>query len=61
MCPVVAIHGDFDPHPAEGVKIPLGVSLKDFKFVLLPKCGHHPWLEKYAKDRFYSVLNEEIA
>jgi pimeloyl-ACP methyl ester carboxylesterase len=59
-CPVAAIHGDYDPHPAEGVRLPLQSFLKDFKFILLPKCGHHPWLEKYAKDRFYSILKDEI-
>ncbi|WP_243684767.1 hypothetical protein [Methanosarcina barkeri] len=31
-CPVVAIHGDYDPHPFEGVKEPLSRTLKDFKF-----------------------------
>ncbi len=28
-CPVVAIHGDYDPHPADGVKVPLTGVLKD--------------------------------
>jgi pimeloyl-ACP methyl ester carboxylesterase len=59
-CPVVAIHGDYDPHPAEGVKKPLSRTLKDFKFILLEKCGHEPWMERYAKDRFYEVLKGEI-
>ena len=30
-CPVVAIHGDYDPHPAEGVKIPLSRVNKKFQ------------------------------
>jgi pimeloyl-ACP methyl ester carboxylesterase len=59
-CPVVAIHGDYDPHPSEGVKIPLTKTLKSFKFILLKKCGHYPWLEKYAKEKFFRVLEEEI-
>jgi pimeloyl-ACP methyl ester carboxylesterase len=59
-CPVLAIHGDFDPHPAKGVKEPLAKVLKNFRFVLLKKCGHHPWYEKYAKDKFYSLLIKEI-
>jgi len=41
-CPVVAIHGDYDPHPAEGVREPLSKTIKDFRFVLLEKCGHKP-------------------
>jgi len=59
-CPVVAIHGDYDPHLAEGVKAPLSRVLKDFKFVLLEKCGHEPWIERYAKDKFYTILKNEL-
>ncbi len=59
-CPVVAIHGDYDPHPAEGVREPLSRVLKDFRFILLEKCGHEPWMEKQAKDRFYRIIKEEI-
>lgn len=59
-CPVIAIHGDYDPHPAEGVREPLSRVLKDFKFILLEKCGHYPWLEKFARDEFFRVLREEI-
>ena len=56
QCPVIAIHGDYDPHPAEGVREPLQTALKSFRFVLLENCGHKPWIEKRAKDKFYSVL-----
>jgi pimeloyl-ACP methyl ester carboxylesterase len=59
-CPVTAIHGDYDPHPYDGVKDPLGRVIKDFRFILLEKCGHHPWLERQARERFYQVLRAEI-
>lgn len=59
-CPVVAIHGDYDPHPADGVKIPLSRVIKNFKFILLENCGHRPWLERSARDSFYEILNEEL-
>jgi pimeloyl-ACP methyl ester carboxylesterase len=59
-CPVVAIHGDYDPHPAEGVKVPLSCVIKDFRFILLKKCGHRPWLERNAMDGFYGILRSEI-
>ncbi|MBE9509729.1 MAG: alpha/beta hydrolase [Bacteroidetes bacterium] len=59
-CPVVAIHGDYDPHPAEGVKIPLSETLDKFKFILLKKCGHYPWNEKNAFNEFYKILRKEI-
>lgn len=59
-CPVVAIHGDYDPHPAEGVKEPLSEILPDFRFILLEKCGHYPWNEKYGRDDFFRILKELI-
>jgi pimeloyl-ACP methyl ester carboxylesterase len=59
-CPVVAIHGEYDPHLAEGVREPLARVLKDFKFILLEKCGHEPWIEKYARDQFYEILKNEL-
>jgi len=59
-CPVVAIHGDYDPHPFEGVEKPLSRTLKNYKFVLLKDCGHHPWLEKQAKEKFYETLLKEL-
>jgi pimeloyl-ACP methyl ester carboxylesterase len=59
-CPVVAIHGDYDPHPFEGVEKPLSKILKDFTFILLQKCGHYPWIEQYAKEKFYVALKKEL-
>ncbi len=59
-CPVVAIHGDYDPHPAEGVQVPLSATLESFKFILLEYCGHTPWREKQAKDKFYEILQKEL-
>lgn len=59
-CPVVAIHGDYDPHPAAGVREPLARVIKDFRFLLLTKCGHRPWLERNARDAFYRLIMREI-
>jgi pimeloyl-ACP methyl ester carboxylesterase len=59
-CPVLAIHGSHDPHPAEGVEVPLAKSIRDFRFILLDKCGHEPWSEKYARNRFYRILRSEL-
>jgi len=58
-CPVVAIHGNYDPHPYAGVKEPLSQVLRDFRFILLQKCGHKPWIER-GKEEFYRILMEEI-
>jgi pimeloyl-ACP methyl ester carboxylesterase len=59
-CPVVALHGDYDSHPAEGVQKPLSDMLKSFRFILIEKCGHKPWIERQARDRFYAILKEEL-
>jgi pimeloyl-ACP methyl ester carboxylesterase len=59
-CPIVAIHGDYDPHPADGVKHPLSAAVRDFRFILLEKCGHYPWRERSARDTFYRILKAEI-
>ena len=59
-CPVVAIHGDYDPHPAEGVNEPFAAHLKDFQFHLIRNCGHHPWEEKMARDEFFDILTNHI-
>ncbi len=58
--PITAIHGKYDRHPYKGVQKPLKKYCKNSKFILLNKCGHTPWKEKYAKDSFYKVLVEAI-
>ncbi len=57
-CPVVAIHGDCDPHPAAGVQEPLAANLKDFRMIILEQCGHTPWRERYAMDEVLRQLLE---
>jgi pimeloyl-ACP methyl ester carboxylesterase len=57
---VVAIHGDYDSHPAEGVETPLSAVIRDFRFILLENCGHKPWIERQARERFFQLLEEEL-
>ncbi|MFH1842558.1 MAG: alpha/beta hydrolase [bacterium] len=59
-CPVLAIHGEYDPHPAAGVSQPLVRVIEDFRFVLLPACGHKPWIERQAREAFYRLLAAEL-
>lgn len=59
-CPVVAIHGDYDPHPPEGVQKPLSAIITSFRLILLKNCGHKPWIERQARDKFYENLKEEL-
>lgn len=60
-CPVFAIHGDYDTHPYEGVKEPLTETINDFNFILLKDCGHYPWNEVLAHEKFYKILREVIS
>jgi pimeloyl-ACP methyl ester carboxylesterase len=60
-CPVLALHGDYDPHPVEGVAEPLPRVLKDFRMIVLKDCGHTPWLERRARERFYAIIRDELA
>jgi len=60
-CPVLAIQGEQDPHPAAGVSEPLAASLADFRMVVLPQCGHEPWQERAAREPFYRLLEQELA
>ncbi|MBD3219029.1 MAG: alpha/beta fold hydrolase [candidate division Zixibacteria bacterium] len=58
--PTVVIHGDYDPHPIEGIKPFLEECISEIGFHLLPKCGHYPWLERHAKDKFFEILRNEL-
>jgi len=58
--PVVIIHGDYDPHPVEGIRPFLEECLPDTHFYLLSKCGHYPWLERHAYKYFYDILEREL-
>ena len=55
-CSVIVIHGEYDPHPVEGVVEPLDASGVDFETHVLFKCGHSPFNEKYAYEQFYKIL-----
>ena len=59
-CPTIAIHGDYDPHPYQGVKEPLTEKIEDFKIILLKNCGHKPWIERDAKEEFYKILKDQL-
>jgi pimeloyl-ACP methyl ester carboxylesterase len=58
--PTIVIHGEYDPHPIEGLRPFLESCLSNVSFHLLPECGHYPWIEKRARERFFEVLRNEI-
>ena len=58
---IYLIQGHNDPHPAKGVMIPLQENNVSCEAYVLEKCGHSPFMEKYAKDEFYNILGEIIS
>ncbi|MFW8634447.1 alpha/beta fold hydrolase [Cribrihabitans pelagius] len=60
-CPVLALHGSHDPHPAEGVRRPLQDLLPEARFRLLPRRGHRPWSETHARTAFFRALDQALA
>lgn len=59
-CPVIAIHGDYDPHPIAGIREPLTPVLDNFRVEILKRCGHYPWQERQAREVFFELLQREI-
>ena len=59
-CPVWVIHGEQDPHPAEGVTEPLRASGAVYRTTLLPRCGHAPFSETEARETFFRLLQAAI-
>ena len=57
---IFLIQGEIDPHPVKGVTIPLQENDVPCETYILEKCGHSPFMEKYAKDEFYKILIQII-
>ena len=55
-CPVVMIQGEYDPHPGKTTAEYLRNYLPQLEYKQLPKCGHEPDIEKYARNEFYGFL-----
>lgn len=53
---VTMIHGKDDPHPGRLINKSLAWYIPNLQYFDLPRCGHKPWNEQYAKDDFYNLL-----
>lgn len=53
---IYLIQGECDPHPAKGVTIPLRENGIPCEAYILENCGHSPFMEKYAIEKFYDIL-----
>jgi hypothetical protein len=56
-CPVVAIHDDYDPHPAEGISTPISRIVKDFRFLLLETVDIIPGTRRRRESHFSRSLS----
>lgn len=56
--PIYCIHGRLDPHPADGVFVPIKRGLRQSRSYLIESCGHYPWRERYGKPAFYHIFSE---
>jgi len=59
-CPLTIIQGKEDSHPYEGLSEPLEKNGKKFKMILIERCGHYPWYEKYGREEFFRILGSEL-
>lgn len=53
--PVLMLHGRYDPHPGEMIRDSLIPHIPHLEYHELERCGHNPWMEKLARDEFFSV------
>jgi len=58
-CPVIFIHGDYDPHPLTAVQAAANVC-DDARIYVLKNCGHTPWIETEAHEKFYAILMKSL-
>lgn len=54
--PTLMIHGAYDPHPGDLIRDNLLPHIPHLEYVELDECGHSPWEERLAKERFFEIL-----
>jgi pimeloyl-ACP methyl ester carboxylesterase len=59
-CPVLMLHGDDDPHPGGRIATTLRRYLPQLEYRSYPRCGHVPWRERHARERFLLDLRAWI-
>lgn len=57
---VLMVHGQYDPHPGQLIRDNLLKYVPHLEYRELEKCGHYPWNEKAARDRFFSITSDWI-
>jgi pimeloyl-ACP methyl ester carboxylesterase len=53
---VLMLHGNYDPHPGLMIYESLRPFIRRLEYRELDRCGHSPWLERFARTEFFSIL-----
>ncbi len=56
--PVLMLHGEYDHHPGEMIRDSLVPHLRNLEYHQWERCGHRPWIEKFVREEFFSVMSE---
>lgn len=56
--PVLMLQGKYDPHPGRVIRDSLIPHLPQLEYHEYEACGHSPWIEKSARDAFFSLVCE---
>ncbi len=56
--PVLMLHGQYDPHPGKMIRDSLLPYLPQLEYHEYECCGHSPWIEKSAREAFFSGICE---
>jgi pimeloyl-ACP methyl ester carboxylesterase len=59
--PALMLHGDFDLHAGPLIHASLQPYMPQLTYRELARCGHYPWIEKYAAAQFYASIREWLA
>lgn len=54
--PVLMYHGDDDPHPGPEIYVSLLPWIERLDFRSWSRCGHYPWIERWAREPFFDTL-----
>jgi pimeloyl-ACP methyl ester carboxylesterase len=56
--PVLMLHGHYDPHPGNMIRNSLLRHLPQLEYQEWERCGHSPWIEKSAREAFFTAICE---
>ena len=54
-CPALMLHGAYDPHPGSMIRDSLEAYVPHLEYREFESCGHSPWVEEHARDRFLAT------